>query len=143
MRAGPKGTVTADPLSFDGWPVSRARRRHRFISEYLITPRGKGAGDGPVFANRDGDWMSLANTRRALRAPLPEDLGWVTPHSFRRTVATAVRDALGPDTGENGSTMTTSPMSPMLATLGRAPSPRSPRHFRPRYASAGWCWMAR
>jgi integrase len=41
--------------------------------------------------------MSLANMRRALRAALPEDLDWVTPHSFRRTVATAVRNALGPD----------------------------------------------
>lgn len=55
------------------------------------------APDDPVFANRDGGWMSLANMRRALRTALPEDLGWVTPHSFRRTVATAVRDALGPD----------------------------------------------
>uniref|UniRef100_UPI0031E04761 tyrosine-type recombinase/integrase n=1 Tax=Mycobacterium sp. TaxID=1785 RepID=UPI0031E04761 len=48
-----------------------------------------------VFANREGGWMSLANMRRALRAALPEDLAWVTPHSFRRTVATIVRDALG------------------------------------------------
>jgi hypothetical protein len=41
--------------------------------------------------------MSLANMRRALRAALPEALQWVTPYSFRRTVATVVRDALGPD----------------------------------------------
>jgi integrase len=33
---------------------------------------------------------------RSLRAALPEDLSWVTPHSFRRTVATMVRDAHGP-----------------------------------------------
>jgi integrase len=39
--------------------------------------------------------MSLANMRRSLRAALPEHLSWVTPHSFRRTVATVVRDALG------------------------------------------------
>jgi phage terminase large subunit-like protein len=45
MRAGPKGTVAADPLSFMGWPASRATRRERFIAEYLITPRGQGAGD--------------------------------------------------------------------------------------------------
>lgn len=50
----------------------------------------------PVFANRDGGWMSLNNIREQLRKALPEDLGWVTPHSFRRTVATVVRDALGP-----------------------------------------------
>ena len=40
--------------------------------------------------------MSLANMRRALRAALPEDLSWVTPHGFRRTVATVVRDMHGP-----------------------------------------------
>jgi integrase len=51
---------------------------------------------GPVFVNRDGGWISLSNMRRALRAALPDDLRWVTPHSFRRTVATVVRDALGP-----------------------------------------------
>ncbi|MBF6092348.1 tyrosine-type recombinase/integrase [Nocardia cyriacigeorgica] len=52
--------------------------------------------DGPVFANRNGGWISLANMRRSLRAALPEELAWVTPYSFRRTVATVVRDDLGP-----------------------------------------------
>lgn len=28
--------------------------------------------NGPVFANRDGGWMSLANLRRSLRSALPE-----------------------------------------------------------------------
>lgn len=50
----------------------------------------------PLFANRDGNWISLGNMRRALRAALPQDLSWVTPHSFRRTVATVLRDAYGP-----------------------------------------------
>lgn len=43
MKAGPKGTVSAVPLAFRGWPKGRARRRERFIGEYLITPRGVGA----------------------------------------------------------------------------------------------------
>ncbi|ODQ85326.1 terminase large subunit domain-containing protein [Mycolicibacterium holsaticum] len=43
MRAGPKGTVKADPLDFSGWPTGRARRRVRFVGEYLVTPRGVGA----------------------------------------------------------------------------------------------------
>lgn len=43
MRAGPKGTVQADPLDFSGWPSSRAKRRERFIRDYLITPKGVGA----------------------------------------------------------------------------------------------------
>ena len=40
--------------------------------------------------------MSLANLRRAFRTALLKDLVWVTPHSFRRTVATVVRNARGP-----------------------------------------------
>ena len=44
MRAGPKGTVDAPPLSFTRWPANRAKRREKFIGDYLITPRGHGAG---------------------------------------------------------------------------------------------------
>jgi integrase len=61
--------------------------------------RDLGPGSDPftaVFANRDGGWMYLNNMRKQLREALPEDLGWVTPHSFRRTVATVVRNSLGP-----------------------------------------------
>ncbi len=52
---------------------------------------------GPVLKNRDGGLMALTNIRSALREALAdhEDLRWVTPHSFRRTVATVVRDGLG------------------------------------------------
>jgi integrase len=67
----------------------------RFGVETLTGLVAESGMDGPVFANRDGGWMSLANMRRALRAALPEDLAWVTPHSFRRSVATVVRDAHG------------------------------------------------
>lgn len=41
--AGPKKAITAAPLEFDGYPVDRAERRLRFIREYVITPRGRGA----------------------------------------------------------------------------------------------------
>lgn len=44
MRAGPKGTVAAEPLRFPRWPRDRARSRERFIREYVITPRGHGVG---------------------------------------------------------------------------------------------------
>ena len=43
MKSGAKGTVTAVPLDLKGWPKGRARRRERFIQEFLITPRGVGA----------------------------------------------------------------------------------------------------
>ncbi|WP_278262735.1 tyrosine-type recombinase/integrase [Nocardia sp. AG03] len=56
---------------------------------------GQSGDEGQVFANRDGGWMSLANLRRSLRAALPEELNWVTPYSFRRTVGTVVDAELG------------------------------------------------
>ncbi|WP_063129355.1 site-specific integrase [Nocardia fusca] len=58
---------------------------------------GQSGDHGQVFANRDGGWMSLANLRRALRAALKEHdgLDWVTPYSFRRTVATVITGELG------------------------------------------------
>lgn len=50
-----------------------------------------------VLTNRAGGLVSLSNIRSALREALAqyEDLRWVTPHSFRRSLATAVRDGLG------------------------------------------------
>lgn len=39
-RAGPKPQVTAPPLSFKGWPRDRAKRRIRFIQQYLKVPHG-------------------------------------------------------------------------------------------------------
>ena len=44
MKAGPKGRIDAEPLDFTGWPRDRAKRRERFIREYLLVPRGHGAG---------------------------------------------------------------------------------------------------
>jgi len=44
MAAGPKARVTAEPLSFKGYPRDRAKRRIRFIHNYLRVPRGHGAG---------------------------------------------------------------------------------------------------
>lgn len=50
----------------------------------------------PVFVNRVGGWVDLHNLRRAFRAAMPEDLKWVVPYTSRRTVATLIRDQLGP-----------------------------------------------
>ncbi|MDN4520721.1 tyrosine-type recombinase/integrase [Mycolicibacterium austroafricanum] len=68
----------------------------RFGVEALTELIGESGMEGPVFATRDGGWVSLANLRRCLREALPEELSWVTPHSFRRTVGTVVRRELGP-----------------------------------------------
>lgn len=92
----------------EGKPLHRQEKRKGGAPEHTVLlpafgvavlrslPRCSSRPEDPVFANRDGGWMSLANMRRALRAALPDELAWVTPHSFRRAVATAVRDALGP-----------------------------------------------
>jgi hypothetical protein len=44
MRAGPKGTVTADPLDSSSYSTGRAKRRGRFSGDYLVTPRRQRAG---------------------------------------------------------------------------------------------------
>ena len=43
VKAGPKAPVTADPLCFKGWPRDRAKRRERFIREFVKVPKGVGA----------------------------------------------------------------------------------------------------
>lgn len=61
-----------------------------------------GSVDGPVLTNRDGDWLSASNIASSLREalkPYPH-LKWVTPKSFRKTVATVVRDELGIDAAQ-------------------------------------------
>ena len=45
MKAGPKGQVTVDPLDFSGLPEGRAERRLTFIADYLVVPKGVGAGE--------------------------------------------------------------------------------------------------
>lgn len=44
MRAGPKGQISAEPIDLTGWPKARAARRLKFIREYLLVPKGVGAG---------------------------------------------------------------------------------------------------
>lgn len=39
-KAGPKSQITAEPLSFTGWPRDRAKRREKFIQTYLKIPHG-------------------------------------------------------------------------------------------------------
>ena len=40
IKEGPKAELTAEPLSFVGWPGDRAKRREKFISKYLKVPHG-------------------------------------------------------------------------------------------------------
>lgn len=44
MKSGAKGQIKAEPLEFKGYPRDRAKRRMRFIREFLLVPKGEGAG---------------------------------------------------------------------------------------------------
>lgn len=44
MKSGAKGTIKVEPLDFKGYPRDRAKRRLRFIKEYVLVPKGVGAG---------------------------------------------------------------------------------------------------
>ena len=50
-------------------------------------------GGGWIFGTRNDTPITPANLRRAWRAALPDDLGWVTPKSARKTVATLLGNA--------------------------------------------------
>ena len=105
----PTVTITGtlvDHAAIPGQPVHRKdTRKHDAPPVTVILPKhgvevltelyGQSGPSGLVFKNRDGGPMSLNNLRRSLRAALPEDLRWCTPHSFRRTAGTIVRDHLG------------------------------------------------
>lgn len=45
MAAGPKRAITADPLDFSEYPKGRSARRLRFIEDFLVVPKGFGAGE--------------------------------------------------------------------------------------------------
>lgn len=99
------GTVI-DHQSIPGMPAHRQDfRKHHAPSLVTYLPDhgvaaltdlfGMTGPEGLVFKNRNGGPMSANNIRRSLREALPDDLRWCTPHSFRRTTGTVVRDALG------------------------------------------------
>ena len=44
-RAGAKGAIVAEPLSWEGWPEPGWERVVRFAAEYVVMPKGVGAGE--------------------------------------------------------------------------------------------------
>lgn len=45
MKAGAKGEITVEPLDLSDYPSDRATRLLRFAAEYLVVPKGAGAGE--------------------------------------------------------------------------------------------------
>ena len=83
-------------------PKSDAGRRTMMLPPFAVEVLLRRMVNAPmnlndaVFATRNGTWISAHNVRRQWRA-IREDTGleWVTPHAFRKTVATMVEHELG------------------------------------------------
>ncbi|WP_100485990.1 tyrosine-type recombinase/integrase [Mycobacteroides abscessus] len=100
------GRITGMPLHRQDWRKGRAPAHTvtlpKFGAEVLTALYAITGPSGTVLKNRDGGLVSLSNIRSSLREALEPypDLKWVTPHSFRRSVGTVVRDELGIDAAQ-------------------------------------------
>ena len=81
------------------WTKSDAGYRMLVLPRFavgMLMARKVTAADNPhdaIFASRRGTWLSPNNVRRQWRqARADTDLDWVTPHSFRKTVATLIKE---------------------------------------------------
>lgn len=79
-----KGNAPALTVTLPEFALAAFRRR---LDSAPTSPRST----DPVFVTTTGNWVSPSNVRRAWRAALGAELAWVTPHSMRRTVASAIR----------------------------------------------------
>jgi integrase len=83
VRSPTKTAAGERTLPLPGWAVDVLTRRHE-----------KAAGRGPVFPDAKGGWRDPSNTSRSLRqARERAGFGWITSHTFRRTVATTLHDS--------------------------------------------------
>ncbi|MEU4715513.1 tyrosine-type recombinase/integrase [Micromonospora purpureochromogenes] len=81
------------------WTKSDAGYRMVVLPRFavgMILARKLVAADNPhdaIFASRRGTWLSPNNVRRQWReARADTELTWVTPHTFRKTVATLIKE---------------------------------------------------
>ena len=76
----PKSDAGFRELTLPAWAVE------------VMDRRVAGGGEW-IFGTRNDTPITPANLRRSWRAALPDDLGWVTPKSARKTVATLLGNA--------------------------------------------------
>ncbi|MDX5461240.1 tyrosine-type recombinase/integrase [Micromonospora chalcea] len=83
------------------WTKSDAGYRRVVLPRFavgMLMARKLTAADNPhdaIFASRRGTWLSPNNVRRQWRQARAEaDLDWVTPHTFRKTVATLIKEEI-------------------------------------------------
>jgi integrase len=97
MISGTLVFVKGRGLFRQDWTKSDAGYRMIVLPRFavgMLLARKVGAADNPndaIFASRRGTWMSPNNVRRQWRQARAEvGLAWVTPHTFRKTVATLI-----------------------------------------------------
>lgn len=99
------GTIKTDPgkgTYRKGSPKSDAGYRTLVLPDFaaaLLRRRQRdsgGAADEPVFPTRNGTWQQVTNVERGWREIRQgTELEWVTPHTFRKTVATLIAERVG------------------------------------------------
>lgn len=87
--------------SRQSWTKTASGYRTMTLPEFgrqaLLRQRDRGLPFDLIFPNRLGKPRSVSNVRTHWRHIRGEDYSWVTPHTFRRTVATMVERAYGAD----------------------------------------------
>lgn len=89
-KASPKSDASVRTVALPGFAVAMLRRRRSLAVD---SPREA------VFPTRNGTWQQVNNVERRWRQIRHgTGLDWVTPHTFRKTVATLISERVGAET---------------------------------------------
>jgi integrase len=89
-KASPKSDASARTIALPGFAVAMLRRRRSAALEHAHQA---------VFPTRNGTWQQVNNVERRWRQIRHgTGLDWVTPHTFRKTVATLISERVGAET---------------------------------------------
>ncbi|HYH73879.1 MAG TPA: tyrosine-type recombinase/integrase [Nocardioides sp.] len=89
-KASPKSNASVRTVVLSGFAMAVLRRRR---------PAARDSPIDAVFPTRNGTWQQVNNVERRWRQ-IREDTGleWVTPHTFRKTVATLISERVNTET---------------------------------------------
>jgi len=89
-KDSPKSDASVRTLALPAFGVRLLRRRLRDRQESPIDA---------VFPTRNGTWQQVTNVERRWREIRKDTpIEWVTPHTFRKTVATLIAQSVGAET---------------------------------------------
>lgn len=87
---------TCGPAKARGWADSKFPF-HSYYWRKVVTKQGPVFRDA-VFPTRNDTWLQVSNVQRRWREIRADaGLDWVTPHTFRKTVATLISEELDPE----------------------------------------------